>query len=104
MKMIRNKIGTVSAQPPFIHCLVPMGAARRSCGTAGGTLSESISQRFGALRCPTIPARRLALLPDPTHPWRRDFSSMSVCGLRLRLRLRSRFACMRVRAISRGAA
>jgi len=100
MKMIRNTNAGVSAQPPFILCLVPMGATRRSCGTAGEALSESISLRFGTLRCPTNPAHELALLPGPTHPWRRDFASMSVCGLRLR----SRFACMRVRAISLGAA
>ena len=100
MKMIRNTNAGVSAQPPFILCLVPMGAIRRTGTTAGEALSESISLRFGALRCPTIPARELARLPGPTRPRRRNFASMSVCGLRLR----SRFACMRVRAISRGAA
>jgi hypothetical protein len=100
MKMIRNKNAGVSAQPPFILCLVLMGAIRRTGATASDALSESISLRFGALRCPSNPARGLARLPGSTPPWRRDFASTDVCGLRLR----PRFACMRGRAISRGAA
>ncbi|RRH80961.1 hypothetical protein EH244_29870 [Variovorax beijingensis] len=98
MKMIRNKIETVSAQPPFILRLVLMGALRRSCSIAGAALPEPISPRFGTLLRPTIPTREPAQLTGPAHPWLHDFASITVGGLR------SRFAWMRARAISRGAA
>ena len=100
--MIRNKNAAVSTPPLLILLIGPllMGAIRRTCTTASDALSESISLRFGTLRCPTISAQELAQLPGPTHPWLRDFASITVCGLRLRLR----FAWMRARAISRGAA
>ncbi|WP_155419762.1 hypothetical protein [Variovorax paradoxus] len=102
MKMIRNKNEMVSAQPLLILLigLVLIGAAHRSCSTAGGALPESISRRFGTLLRPTIPARELAQRTGPAQLWLRDFASITVCGLRLRLR----FAWMRARAISRGAA
>ncbi|WP_431107047.1 hypothetical protein [Variovorax paradoxus] len=102
MKMIRNKNEMVSAQALLILLigLVLIGAARRSCNTAGGALSESISQRFGTLLYPTIPAQELTQLASPIHQWLRDFASITVCGLRSR----SCFLRKRVRAISRGAA
>jgi hypothetical protein len=102
MKMIRNKNAAVSAPPLLILPIGPllMGAIRRTCATAGDAFSGSIPVRFGTLRRATISAQELAQLPGPAHPWLRDFASMTVCGLRLG----PGFACMRVRAISRGAA
>jgi hypothetical protein len=102
MKMILNKNEMVSAQPLLILLigLVLTGAVRRSWDTAGGALPESIKQCFGTLLCPTIPTRELAQLTGTAHPWLHDFASITVGGLRLR----SRFARMRARAISRGAA
>lgn len=102
MKMIINKNEMVSARPLFILLigLVLTGPVRRSWDTAGGALPEPISQCFGTLLCPTIQTRELAQLTGTAHLWLHAFASITVGGLRLR----SRFAWMRARAISRGAA
>lgn len=104
MKMIRNKNELVSAQPLLVLCigLLLTGPVRRTCDTAGEALPESISLRFGALRCPTISAQEVAQLARPSAPWFRDLASITACGLRSRSC--SRFACERARATSRGAA
>ena len=102
MKMIRNKNEALTAPPRFILLIDPVriGAVRRTCNTAGEALPESISQRFGTLLYPTIPAQELTQLASPIHQWLRDFASITVCDLRSR----SRFTCKRARATSRGAA
>jgi hypothetical protein len=102
MKMIRNKNEVVSTRPLLVLLIDPllMGALRRTCTSAGEALSESISLRFGTLRCPTISAQELAQLAGPTHSWLRALATITVCGLRSR----SRFPCKRANTTSGGAA